>query len=129
MRCPHLEFFISYITPNLSALCPHCTHALIIWPYIIIELFYCQTSLLPINCCCTSLLPIFPCYASCLVFSYLFSRVCWCCVGCASPPFLLIGSIFGDSAEVPPPSHLEMALFVGANYTFLFLLLLCITEI
>ena len=129
MRCPYLKFFISYITPNVSALCPHCTDAIIIWPYIIIELFYCQTSLLPINCCCTSLLPIISCYASCLVFSYLFSCVCWCCVVCASPPFLLIVSIFGNFAEGAPLSHLQMALFVGANYTFLFSLLLRITEI
>ena len=120
MRCPHLEFFISYITPNLSALCPHCTHAIIIWPYIIIELFYCDTSLMPINCCCTSLLPIISCYASCLVFSYLFSRVCWCCVVCASPPFLLIVSIFGDSAEVPPPLTSKWRYLLGLTTPFSF---------
>ena len=103
MRCPHLNFFISYITPNVSALCPHCTDAIIIWPYIIIELFCCDTSSLRINCFYTSLLPIISCYASFLVLYCFFSRVCWYLFMCASPLFLLIVASFGNFADFAPP--------------------------
>ncbi len=120
MRCPHLNFFISYITPNVSALCPHFTDAIIIWPHIIFDFFCCDTSLLRINCFYTSLLPIISYYASLLVLYCLFSRVCWCCVVCASPPFLLIVSIFGDFAEVAPPLTSKWRYLLGQTTPFSF---------
>ena len=120
MRCPHLIFFISYITPNVSELCPHCTNAIIIWPYIIIVFVCCDTSSLRINCFYTSLLPIISCYALFLVFYCLFSRVCWCCVVCASPPFLLIVSIFGDFAEFAPPLTSKWRYLLGHTTPFSF---------
>jgi hypothetical protein len=103
LRCPHLKFFISYITHYVSELCLHCTVAIIIWPYIIIVFFCCDTSSLQINCCYMSLLPIMSCYASFLVLYCFSSRVCWYLFMCASPLFLLIVASFGDFADFAPP--------------------------
>ena len=73
-----------------------------------------------INCFYTSLLPIISCYALFLVFSCLFSRVCWCCVVCVSPPFLLIVSIFGNFAEVAPPLTSKWRYLLGQTTPFSF---------
>ena len=99
----------------MSELCPHCTDAI-----IIIVCFWCDTSSLRINCFYTSLLHIISCYASFLVFYCLFSRVCWCCVVCASPPFLLIVSIFGNFAEFAPPLTSKWRYLLGHTTPFSF---------
>ncbi len=103
MRCPHVNFYISYITHNVTELRPRCVVAILIQPYVIIVFFYCDTLLLRINCFYTSLLPIISCYTSSLVSLFSFSRVCWCRVVCASPLFLLIFANFGNIADFAPP--------------------------
>ncbi len=114
----NLSYYL--ITPNVSELCPHCTVAIIIWPYIIIDFFCCDTSLLQINCCSTSLLPIMSCYASFLVLYCFFSCVCWCCVVCVSPLFLLIVAIFGYFADFAHPLTSKWCYLLGHTTPFSF---------
>ncbi len=82
---------------------------------------------LQINCFYTSLLPIVSCYVSSFV-SLFFSRVCWCCVVCASPLFLLIVTIFGDFADFAPPLTSEWDTLLW-HVTPFCALLLHVTEI
>ena len=119
MRCPHLKFFISYITHYVSELCPHCTVAIIIWPYIIIVFFCCDTSSLRINCCYTSLLPIMSCYASFLVLYCFFTCLLVLCGVCVTPVSPDCRN-FGDFADFAPPLTSKWRYLLGHTTPFSF---------
>ena len=72
-------YFIYYRTPNVSELCPRCTVAIIIWPYIIIIFFVvtrhrCKLIVATRHCCL--LCHVLHCFW-CWIF-HVFVGAVWC---------------------------------------------------